>query len=77
MSTASIEYFKFITLFGYGAAGATITTLFLNFSSRDKAFYLLLVNVMESVYNQWAKLLIRAPRPYLVSDDMMIFGTCA
>ncbi len=51
MSSATIDYFRFITLFGYGAAGATITTLFLTFSTRDKAFYLLLVNVAESVYN--------------------------
>ena len=76
-STATIDYFKIITLLGYGAAGVVFVILALNFSTRDKALYLLFVQVVESLYNQWVKMLYRSPRPYLVSDEMQIFGTCA
>ena len=46
-----IEYFKMMTLLGYGAAGVTMFMLFYIFSTRDKAFYILLVHTIESLFN--------------------------
>jgi hypothetical protein len=77
MSNASIEFFKFITLFGYGAAGAAFFFLAYIFSSREKAFYILFVHTVQSLYNQEAKMLYRSARPYFESERMRIFGSCA
>ena len=77
MSDASITYFKLITLLGYGAVGVGIFMLTFIFFSREKAFYILFVHTLESLANQLLKMLYQAPRPYFMSENMEIYGSCA
>ena len=78
MSKASIKFFELITLMGYGAVGVTFFFILYTFSTREKAFYLLLVQTTESLFNQLAKLVYHSPRPYFYEDrKMQIFGSCA
>ena len=78
MSTSARQFFEIITLFGYGAAGVSYFFLFYLFSTREKAFYILIVHTLESLYNQLAKQIYRSPRPYFYQDSgMQIFGSCA
>jgi membrane-associated phospholipid phosphatase len=73
-----VTYFETITLFGYGAAGVSFFFLFYLFSTREKAFYILIVHTSESLFNQLVKQLYRSPRPYFFQDTgMKIFGSCA
>lgn len=52
--------------------------IFYIFSTREKAFYLLLVHTTESLFNQLTKMIYRNSRPYFYQErDMKIFGSCA
>jgi len=71
MSNASIKFFELITLCGYGAAGVTFFFIIYTFSTREKAFYLLLVHTSESLFNQLTKMIYHADRPYFHTDRGM------
>jgi hypothetical protein len=78
MSGASVKFFEIITLFGYGAAGVTYFFILYTFSTREKAFYFLLVQTSESLFNQLAKMIYHQSRPYFYTErGMKIFGSCA
>jgi membrane-associated phospholipid phosphatase len=44
------------------------------FSSRDRAFYILLVHTMASIVNKNLKIIYRNPRPYMVDAEITAFG---
>ena len=78
MSDASVKFFEIITLFGYAAVGIGFFFLFYTFSTREKAFYFLLVQTSESLLNQLAKLIYHNSRPYFYTErGMKIYGSCA
>ena len=59
-----------MTLFGYGHAAIVAFALFFIFSTRDKAFYLLLMHTIAGIMNQELKMVYHNPRPYMSSPDV-------
>ena len=56
----------------------TFFFVFYIFSTRERAFYILLVHTTESLFNQLSKMIYRSPRPYFYQErGMKIFGSCA
>ena len=52
--------------------------IFYIFSTRERAFYILLVHTTESLFNQLTKMIYRSSRPYFYQErGMKIFGSCA
>eukprot|EP00347_Sterkiella_histriomuscorum_P005707 403355575 len=70
LTAPAIWYFKFMTLFGYGHAAIIFFALFYAFSTREKAFYLLLVHTVAGIMNQELKMIYHNPRPYISSPDI-------
>ncbi|CDW73235.1 pap2 superfamily phosphatase [Stylonychia lemnae] len=70
ISDFALYYFKFMTLFGYGHFAVGVFVLFFTFSTREKAFYLLLVHTVAGILNQELKIIYHNPRPYIMSPDV-------
>jgi len=50
-SESSDKFFELMTQLGYGQIGAGIAFIAISFSTREKAFYILLVQTVESLTN--------------------------
>eukprot|EP00347_Sterkiella_histriomuscorum_P021952 403332200 len=68
LNSSTKMFFKIITFLGYGNAAIAIFALFFAFSSRDKAFYLLLVHTFDGFLNQQLKIIYRDPRPFMTAE---------
>jgi len=60
-----------MTLFGYGQFAIIVFALFFTFSTREKAFYMLLVHTVAGIVNQELKIIYHNPRPYISSPDVL------
>ena len=69
-----IFYFKTMTLLGYGQAAIVFFVGFFVLSTREKAFYLLLVHTVAGIVNQELKMVYHNPRPYISSPDVQALG---
>lgn len=69
----TIEALRAITYLGEGYAGALIFGLAFAFSTKDKAFYILLCHTVGSTINKNLKILYRNPRPYMVDSALHAF----
>jgi len=51
MDPSTLDFYKFMTILGYGFNAVIWYSLAYIFSTREKAFYLFLVHVVEGVIN--------------------------
>lgn len=63
-----------MTELGRGPTAATIFFLFYNFSTREKAFYILFVHTFIAILNCELKMIYRDPRPYMMDPDIMAYS---
>jgi membrane-associated phospholipid phosphatase len=69
--------FKSLTSFGYAYAGVTFFVFVYCLASREKAFYILFVVVLQECFNQELKLVYHSPRPYFVGPDIIPYFSCS
>ena len=73
MGPAAINFFKFMTIFGYGIGPVIIIVLFYLFSTREKSFYLICVHAIQSFINEQLKSIYKDPRPYMESFNIKAY----
>jgi membrane-associated phospholipid phosphatase len=62
-----------VTYLGEGYAGALAFALAFAFSTKDRAFYILLCHATGSTMNKNLKIIYRNPRPYMVDSEIIAF----
>lgn len=70
----AVQFLRVVTYFGEGYAGALAFAIAFAFSSRDRAFYILLAHTCASIVNKTLKIVYRNPRPYMVDAEITAFG---
>ena len=69
-----IKFLRTVTYLGEGWAAAVFFAIAFCFTSRDRAFYILLVHAIAAFINKNLKIMYRNPRPYMVHPEIKAFG---
>ena len=65
-----MKFFKYLSYLGTGPIGIGFFVLFFVFSTREKAFYILLAQTCCQNLNLEMKIIYHDPRPYMVFSDI-------
>ena len=70
----TVQFLRTVTHLGEGYSAAVIFGLAFVFTSRDRAFYLMIAFTSAIFINKNLKIIYRNPRPYMVHSDIIAFG---